>query len=312
MLRQPFSEALQETSRVLLIGAGGGDDVYGAVPILHDLMRAGKRVHLGGVSFASLSDLPGAVSGKDHPDLFPLTRAHAVEDRYCPEAWLSAWLDERYGYRDPIWALKKGGARRVLAAYEALVRTLEIDAVVLVDGGVDVLLKGDETSIGTPVEDLCSLAALAQISVRVRLITCLGFGTELREGVRHAQVLERVSELIRDGAYLGSASLQPETEAGAAYVEALEFAFAHQKGQKRSHVQSVVLSALRGGFGGSGPDVWVSPLSALFWFFDLAKVARSHLFLEHLLQTETIFEATAIVRECRKRLPGRSATDIPL
>jgi hypothetical protein len=148
--------------------------------------------------------------------------------------------------------------------------------------------------------------------VPVRLIACLGFGTELREGVRHAQVLERIAELTRAGALLGVAGLQRETVAGAAYLEALEFAFANQAGQRLSHVHSVVRSALRGDFGGSEPDVWVSPLASLFWFFDLAGVAQSHIFLRRLLETESVFEATAIVRECRKAIPARASTDIPL
>jgi hypothetical protein len=64
-------------------------------------------------------------------------------------------------------------------------------------------------------------------------------------------------------------------------------------------------------FGGA-PEVWVSPLASLFWLFDLGKVAQSHIFLPHLRDTESIFEATAVIRECRKVVPGRPSTDIPL
>lgn len=38
---------------------------------------------------------------------------------------------------------------------------LEIDAVVLVDGGTDIMLRGDESALGTPVEDVTSMAAVA-------------------------------------------------------------------------------------------------------------------------------------------------------
>jgi hypothetical protein len=143
-------------------------------------------------------------------------------------------------------------------------------------------------------------------------VACIGFGSELRDGVRHAQVLERIAELTRAGAFLGVAGLQLGTAAGAAYAEALTFTFANQEGQKQSHVHSVVSSALRGAFGGREPDVWVSPLTSLFWFFDLATLARLHLFLARLVETDSIFEATAIIRECRKAIPARSPSDIPL
>jgi hypothetical protein len=311
-LRQPYSALLAGADSVLVVGAGGGYDVFGGVPLLADLIAEGKRVHLAGVTFSSVSTLPGAVPHPEHPELFPLTSAQAVRDRYCPEAWLAAWLEGKYGYAEPVWALKKCGVRVMAAAYASLVKALDVDALLLVDGGVDVLLKGNETSIGTPVEDLCSLAALDQLAVPTRLLACIGFGSELRDGVRHAQVLERIAELTRAGAFLGVAGLQLETAAGAAYAEALTFTFANQEGQKQSHVHSLVLSALRGGFGGGEPDVWVSPLTSLFWFFDLATLARSHLFLARLAETDSIFEATAIIRDCRKAIPARSPSDIPL
>src|SRR5262249_3550231 len=141
ILRQRFSHLLAGADRILFVGAGGGYDVFGAVPLLGGLIGEGKRVHLAGVTFTSASTLPGATADAVHPQLFGLTSAQAVTDRYCPEAWLAAWLERKYGYAEPIWALKKCGVRLMKAAYAHLVRSLDIDAVVLVDGGVDVLLK---------------------------------------------------------------------------------------------------------------------------------------------------------------------------
>jgi hypothetical protein len=46
------------------------------------------------------------------------------------------------------------GVRPLRAALAHLIQTVAADAVVQVDGGVDVILKGDETSVGTPAEDL--------------------------------------------------------------------------------------------------------------------------------------------------------------
>ena len=67
-----------------------------------------------------------------------------------------------------------------------------------------------------------------------------------------------------------------------------------------------------GEFGSQGADVWIPPLAALQWFFDAKALAASHLFLNHLEGTETIWDVTAIVRGCRKALAVRPRTDIPL
>jgi hypothetical protein len=311
-LTQPFGAVLSRAQRILFVGAGGGYDILGAVPLAAELFAAGKQVHFAGVTFSAVSTLPGTQPHPAHPALYPVTAESAVRDRYCPEAWLARWLETTHGYREPLWLLKKCGVRPASAAYGWLATSLSIDTIVLVDGGVDVLLKGNETSIGTPVEDLCSLAALDGVDVPTRLIACIGFGSELREGVRHAQVLERMAELTAAGAHLGTAALSLDTAPGRAYRDALEFTFAHQEGHKQSHVHAIVLSSLRGFFGGSEPDVWVSPLASLFWFFDLPTVARTHVFLPHLAQTESVFDLTAIVRECRKALPARPSSAIPI
>jgi hypothetical protein len=311
MMFSSAGDILLNARRILFVGAGGGYDIFGAVPWAVETLAAGREVHFAGVTFTSVSTLPGARAQADHPELYAIGPAQAVEDRYCPEAWLARWLEEAHGYREPLWLLKKSGVLPTARAYGWLARTLAVDAILLVDGGVDVLLKGNETSIGTPVEDLCSLAGLSTIDVPNRLVACVGFGAELRDGIRHAQALERMAELTRAGAQRGVVSLERRTPAGEAFRQALEFTFAGQPGQKHSHVQEVILAALRGEFGG-GSDVWVSPLACLYWFFDLAEVARSHIFLSHLMETESVFDATAVIRECRKAVPARPPTDIPL
>jgi hypothetical protein len=311
MMDLPAFERLRATRSVLLLGAGGGYDILGAVPLFVALRAQGKTVHLGGVSFTSLDALPGCRSDDAHACLFPVRGESAVSDRYCPEPWLARWLSAG-GHDQPIWALAKVGVRPLRAALADLVARLAADAVVLVDGGVDILLRGDETSIGTPAEDLASLCAVSGLDVPTRLIMCLGFGAEIRDGIPHAQVLERVADLQEKGGYLGAVSLHPRSGPGAAYLEALAFVGEGQRGQRGSHVQGTVRAAMLGQFGSTRSDTWVSALTALCWFFSVAEVARSHLFLSHLEPTETMWDVTARVRGCRSTMAVRERSSIPL
>jgi hypothetical protein len=48
----------------------------------------------------------------------------------------------------------KPNPRKLLANYQVLKDLLNLDTIILVDGGVDVVLRGDEKRIGTPVEDM--------------------------------------------------------------------------------------------------------------------------------------------------------------
>ncbi|MGX6602514.1 DUF1152 domain-containing protein [Micromonosporaceae bacterium Da 78-11] len=108
------------------------------------------------------------------------------------------------------------------AAYRELVAHLGVDAIVLVDGGTDILMRGDEAGLGTPEEDMTSLAAVAGLDeVPVRLVTCLGFGIDAYHGVNHVQVLENLAALDRDGGYLGALSIPGHGREARLYREAV-------------------------------------------------------------------------------------------
>jgi hypothetical protein len=211
-----------------------------------------------------------------------------------------------------VWAFEKTGVQPLLRAYRQLVRALSVDALVLVDGGIDLILRGDESSLGTPSEDLCSLAAARRLDGVFSAIACVGFGAELRDGVCHEQALARIAELTARGGILGAASIAGCEAARGAYVGALQHAFAHQARVRTSHIHTVVHRALAGEFGQVAPEVWLSPLMPLVWFFDLATVADTHLFLGELERTESIGEVAPIIEACRRSCTIRPRSDIPI
>jgi hypothetical protein len=311
MLDTPVLERLGRPRRVLLAGCGGGYDVLGAVALRHAMRAAGVEVELASLSFCYLNGLTGARQDREVPNLYAIGGDAATEHAYCPEAWLARWLDAEHGGTHVVWGFDKTGVRPLARAYRALVERLAIDAIVLVDGGIDAVLRGDETSLGTPSEDLASLAAATAQSVPVAL-ACVGMTAELRDGIAHAQVLERFSELARAGAYFGATALIAGTPACDAYARALDHVLAGQRDQKRSHVHRVITRAVAGEFGAVAPHVWLSPLASLYWLFDAQAVARTHLFLDELRATDTIWEVAARVEAARKVLAVRERSTIPI
>jgi hypothetical protein len=307
----PAHDRLFSAKRVLLLGAGGGYDVLGGVPLFAELRERGIAAEFASVSFTALESLAGAQPDPEASGLYRVEAEAAVTSCYCPEAWLARWLADTQGHRQPVWGLSKAGVRPLREALRVLTRRLELDLVVLVDGGIDLILRGDETSIGTPSEDLATLCAAAGLD-RPSIAMCIGFGTELREGIRHVQVLERIAELQRLGAFLGANTLDPSTSPGKSYREALDFVAAGQGDQRGSHVHKVVRAAMDGQFGSPAADVWISPLAAMCWFFDVRGLAASHLFLKHLEGTETIFDVTTLIRGCRKSIDVRPPSGIPI
>jgi len=236
----------------------------------------------------------------------------ASQDRYCPEAWLSHWLAKEQGYHEPVRLLRKSGVKPLLACYHHLVKSLAIDTIILIDGGIDSVLRGDETSIGTPTEDLASLCAVFNVEGPEKYLACLGMTAELRDGICHAQFLARVAELSTRQAFLGCQSISLLDKNGRHYAEAVDHIFRNQQGQRLSHIQEVILAALRGESGARGPDTWLSPLLPMYWYFDLPTVASTHLFLSALGGTETALEVSLLIDGLRKNVPIQKREALPI
>src|SRR5262249_44726378 len=139
-----------------------------------------------------------------------------------PERALARWFQTR-GAEVPVYCLEKVGCRPLRQAYRALKAALDFDTVVLVDGGTDILMRGDECDLGTPQEDLTSVAAAVDLDVREKLVVCLGFGIDRHHGVCHAHFLENVAALSREGGFLGALSLLKEMPEVSRYLEAVAF-----------------------------------------------------------------------------------------
>lgn len=312
MLEQPIDRALAGAHRVLIAGCGGGYDVFTGIPIALGLLESGREVVLANLSFAYLDGLDGLEREPGIPNLHRVPPAAATERAYCPEAWLARWFADEVGRPIPVWALDKTGVEPLRRAYARLVERHAIDAIVVVDGGVDALLRGDESALGTPAEDLATLAAIRGLPPAIKILAGVALGAEVRDGICHAQVFERFGELSRRGAFLGSASWTSQIAAVERYCAAVEYAFHHQREQRQSHINRVLVAAIRGEAGERGPHVWLSPLLAVQWFFALEEVAASHLFLGALDGTTDIWEVSARIEGIRKGMAIQARRGVPI
>jgi hypothetical protein len=173
---------LRDAQRVLIAGAGGGFDLCAGLPLAIALRDAGKEVHLANLSFAD----PYGLDLKVWPahDVAAIRPDTVARGDYFPERTLAPWLELR-GLPSTVYALSRAGVKPLPAAYRALLDHLGgADAIVLVDGGTDILMRGNESGLGTPEEDMAGLAAVNGLTeVPHRLVACIGFGVDAYHGV---------------------------------------------------------------------------------------------------------------------------------
>ncbi|MEV4704458.1 DUF1152 domain-containing protein [Actinoplanes sp. NPDC049316] len=310
----PLFATLAPARSVLIAGAGGGFDVYAGLPLAVSLWRSGVQVHLASLSFSELVLIDRASWVAEH--VVEVTPATATTDWYFPEGALARWL-AAHDLPSTVYAFPPLGVQLLREAYRYVVDRHRIDAVVLVDGGTDILLRGDESNLGTPVEDITSLGAVAGLDVPVKLVSSLGFGIDAYDGVNHVEVLENLAALDREGGYLGALSIPGSSEEAALYRDAVAAAQAATP-DRPSIVHGQIAAATRGAFGDvqftrrtTGSPLFVNPLMAMYFTVDLDKLAARCLYLDRIEHTLGRRQVTSRIEAFRDEVSPRIPRAFP-
>jgi hypothetical protein len=218
----------------------------------------------------------------------------------------------------PVYAFHRIGPKRITQAYQVLKDQLDLDTIILVDGGTDSLMRGDEEGLGTPVEDMTSIAAVDQIQIPRKLLVCLGFGVDAFHGVCHSHVLESIADAIGAGGYLGSFSLTREMPEVQLFADAVKYV-TEKTPSRPSIVCTSILSAIEGKFGDHhttdrtwGSELFINPLMAFYWCFQLEQIARRVLYLPDIRDMEGFAQVEFYIRRFQQVLKLRKARALPM
>lgn len=307
---------------VMLCGCGGGFDFVHSVALIPELRRLGKQVVIGSYSFGAPEKIQGeapVVFDRGGAIAKRVSAASIADPRYGPEVHLCAFLDAREPETAPhsIYAYyaRDFDVPSLEALYAQLVQEHSIDAIVLVDGGSDSLMAGDEEGLGDPIEDCVSITAVSALEgLDAKILISVGLGCDRFNHVSDAASLRAVAELTRAGGFLGAVALEPSSAAFRFYRDALDFIDERQP--FRSVLSGAVVSSAEGHFGAEHvPDrlrarvgagqAYLWPLMAILWAFDVDAVAARSLMSRWIRDQDTVLACYAAVDEGRRSLPGR-------
>jgi hypothetical protein len=309
----PFLQTLANAKRVLIAGCGGGFDVFAGVPIAQQLISAGKHVTFANFSFTNLWLCGGE---RVTPTTWRVDE-QSSDIPYFPERWLAEWLAIR-GQESAIYAFAKSGVRPLSAAYRLIMERHDIDLTVVVDGGTDSIIFGDEPGLGTVVEDAISIVAACAATEKPVVLAAIGFGVDHHHGVSHHAFLENVARLIHQRGFLGVFSLTLGTPEADAFLDLVDYANRRQP-QHQSIVCNSIASALRGEFGNYhathrtiGSELFINPLMTQYWTFDARGIVRNMSYAVELAETEGIEDARRAIERRREALDVRPRRELPL
>ena len=316
-----FLESLADPSlrTVMLCGCGGGFDFVHSLALYPELKRLGKDVVIGSYSFgepklikgdaAVVFDVDGVIAKR-------VTGASIPDPYYGPEVHACRFLDQRYPESAPHFAYAYYARHFTVPLlqrlYRQLVREHSIDAIILVDGGSDSLMAGDEEGLGDPVEDCVSVTAVASLEeVKLKILISLGLGCDRFNHVSDGASLRAIAELTAQGGFLGAVAMEPTSPGFVFYRDCLEHINRSQ--QFRSVLAGSIASACEGHFG-SDPippnlrprvetgEIFLWPLMSVLWAFDVEKVAARSQMAKWIRNSMSVRECYWAVAEGRRRI----------
>jgi hypothetical protein len=293
---------LRRFQRPLLLGIGGGYDVFASLPTYFDFFSQGKHPVLANLSFTRELEkkckLPdsefGLYAAKVQSSYFE-DGAFAEElgfpANYFPEFHLSKWFCITQKAEVPVFAIQlicDSNASEQLSvenytqSLSKIVQHYQCDAIILVDAGVDSLVMGDEEGLGTYAEDMLSMIASTQVGLPTYL-QCVGLGTEA--GISVDDFLVNLARHRKNNAYLGCFDWLRSDESVALYLDAISCSI-----PQNSSIHSLIAAAITGEFGDRCPeslkkrgfddgDVLVHPFMTLAFWFDARSVLSGRLFV---------------------------------
>ncbi len=314
-LNLPIINQLSHCRNLLIAGMGGGFDVFCGLPIYFELKKHGIHAHLANFSFSDIESVDFGIRLTQTLVGIPAQSKRVFS--YFPELYLANWFKEKRKEDITIWCFHKTGAAPLTENYRILAKHLSLDGILLIDGGVDSLARGDEAEMGTAVEDLISLYAVNQLShLPNRLLACIGFGAE--QNLTHAHIFENIASITQAGGFLGSCSLTPQMDTYQAYDEAVTYVQSTEF-QDPSVINSSIVSATRGNFGDyhltektKRNRLWISPLMPIYWFFNFDHVVNQNKLLPEIEGTRLFRDALYKVIAKAERISRRPASKVPL
>lgn len=280
-------EALFEKNRALVFGVGGCGDIVSTIPTARLLESHGVEVVLGGVAWERVvvDPQPGPRHLDDIEGIERLNDAVALatgETRTSDGIEFAETQVARH-YGDEVVLIDiGGGARGVTTGLDDACDRLDIDLVVGTDAGGDVLARGDEPGIRSPLTDAIMLAALSSMEMD----TCLGmYGYGSDGELTLEEISDAVARAARRDGLLGSWGLTPRIVDELDTLLELVTTEASRLPVDVAHGQLGDATIREG-----ARSVELTPASTVTFYFDPAAVAATSN-LDDLVRETTSFEA---------------------
>jgi hypothetical protein len=256
-----------DSMRAFVFGLGGGGDVVSAYVAALYLRSKGYDTIIGAVTWERYVEdpVPGPICDFENTvkindiirELNQNSYAIRLGKLVTPQiVRLMRAVNIQKGYAICI----KEGLREIVSGINDFLQAMKIDFVLGVDAGGDVLAKGCEETLGSPLIDFMMLNVLGKLRTRSLLAT-IGAGSDGE--LEHDYILKRIAEIASLGGLKDSKGIDEET------AKELEKVLK----EVRTEASRIPYQAFKGLFGevkirDGARRVYVTPVSSIMFFLD--------------------------------------------
>nr|MDO8081640.1 DUF1152 domain-containing protein [Candidatus Freyarchaeota archaeon] len=209
---ESLEKIASKTNRALCLGVGGGGDIMGTLPTSGYLNVLGVETILGGVGWERIviDPRPGPRSLDEILNIEKISESTAYVDKnshtsdgvYFQCSNMANFLNERTIIVD----ISKG-VRDISRGLQETADKLELDLIIGVDVGGDVLASGEEPGLRSPLCDATMLAALRILKIPTVIAV---FAPSCDGELTLSELVKRFELVARNSGYLGAKGMTPE------------------------------------------------------------------------------------------------------
>ena len=203
-----LKEIIKNSHKALLIGIGGGGDIVGTIPTADLLEMFGIECVYGGLSWerSVFDPIPGPRTFEESMNIRKCNEVvwYANKDSATKEGvrFAESGFSEVYGVETLLIGIH-GGPEAIAQGILDAAQKLGADLVIGVDVGGDVIARGDEPGLMSPLADALMLAAFARLEEDITAIIGLfGFGSDGE--LTQSELENSMNMILKQGGVLGS------------------------------------------------------------------------------------------------------------
>lgn len=224
--------------------------------------------------------------------------SYDIEPEYYPEYYLSKNLNtDVYIITNEVNTIND-----ILKGYMYLLNKFSPTSIYLFDGGCDSFLSGDESGLGTPLEDMMHMKAIESLPFTHKYLCAIGANVDTGHGVYEHELLQRIINLENNKIILKKEIWDIDNVYVKEYYQIVQ-----KSNPKNSIVHSLICASLDGKEGFHIPAnlserisesiVYLSNLTKTFLIFDFNRLIETIKYFNMLCVNMTQTELDYVIEE---------------